>query len=233
MRQKSFLRYFFRLWGWQALILGLLAGGSLMIASTNGQNSQRLQREGVETTAELTRVYRSEDRDTDGTRSYSYHVAFRFTVDGKLYEDNQTVSNAFYQTVGTGQRVPVRYLANDPSISEIEPGATATWAFYARLAAIGLGFAALMAARAGWNRARLAAWLFRHGVEDSAVVTDHVESWLRINDGSRWRARFRTANGREGETYLARQRNLPPVGMTIYVLSDPDGRRDSVWSGDL
>jgi hypothetical protein len=233
MRQKSFIRYFFRLWGWLALVSGVLATIAYLIASHSDENAQRLQKDGVTTTAELLRVYRTEDRDTDGRTSFTYRAEFRFTADGRVYTDKQTLSYRFYQTIGSGQRVPVRYWAKDPSISEIEPGATATWALYASIATLILGGATLAFLHLGWQRARLAAWLFRHGVEDSAVVTNHVQSWLSINDRARWRAEFRQSTGQAGATYLVRQHNLPPVGTVIYVLADPQGHRNSVWSGDL
>jgi hypothetical protein len=233
LRQKWFIRYFFRLWGWLALGAAILALIAWFIASTGSRNAQRLQDQGADATAELTRVYRDTDRDNDGHTTYRYKASYRFTVAAKSYEGEQDLTYDFYRKIGTGQHIPVRYWAKDPSISEIEPGSVARRAWIAEISTLAFGLATLVFARLGWNRARSAAWMFRHGVKQHAMVTGHDESWLQINDRSRWRATWREDDGREGCTYLMRRDLLPTVGTHISIFVDPDGRRDSIWIGDL
>jgi Protein of unknown function (DUF3592) len=228
-----FIYSFFRLWGWFALLATVLSVIAWFIATANIQAAQRLVIEGVETTAELTRVYRSTDKDSDGRTTYRYKASYRFTVAGKTYEDEQDLTYDFYQKIGTGQRIPARYWAKDPSVSEIEPGRTAKAAWIAGFGALALSFAALIFARLGLNRAASTTWMHRHGVKQHAMVTGHIKSWLSINNRPRWRATWRQEDGREGCTYLVRFDQLPNIGTYISILADPEGQRDSIWIGDL
>jgi hypothetical protein len=233
VRQKSFVRYFFRLWGWLALVAAVGTAFLYLVAQHTSQSAERLKTEGADATAELTQVYRSSTRDTDGDLRYSYYVSYRFLADGKAFEGEQKVSYGYYQKVGTGKVVPVRFWRIDPSLSEVEPGRTAVSALLTQTGTAIFGLGTLIFASLGWKRARSAAWMFRHGVEREANVTGHVDCWLEVNNGKRWRATWREGDGRTGSTYMHRIDCLPPVGIRLTVYSDPDGRRASIWVGDL
>jgi Protein of unknown function (DUF3592) len=233
VRQKSFVRYFFGLWGWLALAGAFGTVIFCVVGQSTNQIAQRLNNEGAETTAEITRAYRSSDRDADGDVDYDYNVFYRFTVNGRSFEDEQQVSYAFYKKTETGSRVPVRYWVNDPSVSEIERGASATGAWISWIGAAIFGLGTLVLAKLGWKRARTATWMISHGVEREATITGLVETMVEVNSVKRWRANWREAGGRTGSTYMRRIGDLPGIGTRITVLSDPEGQRDSIWTGDL
>ncbi len=233
VQQKSFIRYFFGLWGWFALAGAVGTLIFYLVGQSANKTAQQLKNEGAETTAEITQVYQSSDRNTDGDIDYDYNVFYRFTVDGKTFDAKEQVSYQFYKKTETGSRIPVRYWVKDPSVSEIEVGASATGAWISLIGTAIFGVGTLIFARLGWKRARTAVWMFRHGVEREATITGLVETSVEINDVKQWRANWREAGGRTGSTYMRNIEDLPGIGTRVTVLSDPEGRRDSIWTGDL
>ncbi|MBL9046534.1 MAG: DUF3592 domain-containing protein [Tabrizicola sp.] len=231
--RKSFLRQFLSPWGGFALLAAIFALICLAIWQSGARTADRLAREGAETIAEVTDIRRTSSRDSDGDIDYDYEVAYRFTVNDRVYEDRADVAYDFYAKTGHGDSLPVRYWIKDPSLSEIEPGSSSAQALFGQIATGIFGLATLVMARLGWRKARQAAWMVRHGVPRQATVSRHVNTRVEVNDQPRWRAVWHDSTGREGSTRMARLDRLPEVGSQITILIDPEGRRDSIWEGDL
>ncbi len=88
-----------------------------------GSQGRMLQTEGLDATAVITGKSVQERRGGSGTSATrEYSVRYRFSVGNQQYYAQSVVSRAFYESLETGAPAPVRYLAADPSISEIEPG---------------------------------------------------------------------------------------------------------------
>ena len=231
--RKSFLRQFLSPWGWWFLVAVTVTLICLAIAQSGARSAERLAKEGVDASAEVTDVRRTSSRDSDGDIDYDYEVAYRFMVDGRPYERRVDVAYDFYLKIGHGDIVPVRYWSKDPSLSEIEPGSAAFQALFGQIATGVSGLVALILGRLGWRRARAAAWMNRHGVARQATVKGLVDTKVSVNKTPRFRATWQESDGREGSTWMARLDRLPTVGSQITILSDPEGRRDSIWEGDL
>lgn len=65
-QRKSFLRQFLSPWGWWVLIAVLATLACLVIARSGARSAERLAKEGVDATAEVTDVRRTSSRDSDG-----------------------------------------------------------------------------------------------------------------------------------------------------------------------
>jgi hypothetical protein len=232
-QRKSFLRQFLSPWGWPTLIAVVVTMICLAIAQSGARSAERLATEGVDATAKVTDLRRTSSRDSDGRTDYDYEVAYRFEVEGRPYERRVDVSYDFYVKIGNGDILPVRYWSKDPSLSEIEPGSAASQALFGQIATGVSGLVALILGRLGWRRARSAAWMNRHGVARQVTVKGLVDTKVSVNKTPRFRVTWQESDGREVATWMARLDRLPTVGTQITVLADPEGRRDSIWEGDL
>lgn len=231
--RKSFLRQFLNPWGWWVLAAVLVTLVCLAIAQSGARSAERLAKEGVDATAEVTDVRRTSSRDSDGNIDYDYEVTYRFVVNGQTFEKQVDVAYDFYLRIGQGDILPVRYWSKDPSLSEIEPGSAAFQALFGQIATGVSGLVALILGRLGWRRARAAAWMNRHGVPRQVTVRGLVDTKVSVNKSPRFRATWQESGGREGATWMARLDRLPTVGSQITILADPEGRRASIWEGDL
>lgn len=231
--RKSFLRQFLSPWGWWVLVAVLVTLGCLAIARSGALTAERLDREGADATAEVTGVRHTQSRDSDGDIDHDYEVTYRFVVNGQTFEKQVDVAHGFYINVRDGDLLPVRYWINDPTLSEIEPGSAAFQALFGQIATGVFGLVALVLARLGWRRARAAAWMNRHGVARQVTVKALVDTSVKVNKTPRFRATWQESDGREGSTWMARLDRLPTVGSQITILTDPEGRRASIWEGDL
>jgi hypothetical protein len=161
----------------------------------------------------------------------SYHVSYAFTVNGDWVEATSEVSEAFFEGLQVEDRLPVRYWVRDPTVAEIEPG----WsAFQIRHGLIFRGLLLLLFLPfflpAAMHAARVR-WLVRYGLLEEAVVTD-IEMTSRDDGGEAWHARWTAPDFRTGLTSQLPLSDIPAVGSRIAILTDPNGRRGSVWEGD-
>jgi hypothetical protein len=228
-RHKSFARHFFGLWGWLALGAFGLVAVFAVLAFFGSRSAVRLDREGADAIARVTDMRRLGDGD-GGT---DYAIRYSFTVGDETIEDRQLVSLLFYQGVNEGDTLPVRYWTGDPSLSEIEPGAASSMGRIGMIGATVSGLVALALGRRAWSRASYATWMGRNGFRRQVTVAAHRVTNVRINDVQQWQATWQEADGREGASRMADQHKLPAVGSQITILVDPDGRRESLWEGDV
>jgi hypothetical protein len=62
-------------------------------------------------------------------------------------------------------------------------------------------------------------------------VTD-IEIAAKDDDTLVWKARWSGPDGRAGLTETLPLSGIPPVGSSIAILTDPTGKRESIWEGD-
>jgi len=228
-RQKSFTRHFFGVVGWLALGAAVIAIVLALIGQSGARQADRLTHEGADAEATVTSKRRTSDSD-GGTNHW---VRYAFGVGQETIEARQDVSRTFYQRLSEGDRIPVRYWIGDPAVSEIELGAAASVGWYAMIGAAVAAAVALVLARISWKSASNATWMGRHGLRRQVTVAAHRQTLVEINEVPQWKATWREADGREGASRMARREKLPAVGSPITILVDPEGRRDSLWEGDL
>jgi hypothetical protein len=77
--------------------------------------SERLQREGIETTAEVIESRKSSSLKT----ATSYYVKYRYTVQGHIYTQEREVDAAKYSVVGSNRRIEISYLVGRPDRSDL------------------------------------------------------------------------------------------------------------------
>ncbi len=96
----------------------VMAVGYLM-----GSQGRMLEAHGMETSAVVTGKAVTERRGGSGTSATNeYLVRYQFKVGNEWHRDRKIVSRSFYDSIESGDTVPVRYLPSDSSINEIEPG---------------------------------------------------------------------------------------------------------------
>jgi len=218
---------------WVPLIPAVTAVILLLVGQSLGRDAALLDLHGAEATATVTDREIVERRDSDGHRSTDYRLRIDFTASsGVRVSDWDSVSRETYDSLQAGDTMPVRYVAHDPAIFEVEPGQTA---FSARLFS-GIGFAILAVAagigaflgRAIPSKRRAAA----RGAVREARVTAHLRTNVRVNGRTRWRLTWTDAVGETGRSDMHRQDDLPPVGNVIVVYLDPRSGR-GWWEEDL
>ena len=96
--------------------LGVFLGAWAIIDTLRGEErQQRLEREGVNTKAEIVKKW-EERRRRGQTRRY---VLYRFEANGRSYERRAMLSSGAFQSVQVGDFVPVRYVASSPEQSRL------------------------------------------------------------------------------------------------------------------
>ncbi len=231
-KRPSALRLFWSFPGWFGLIFLVAGLGVEVGAMFAGRNAMRLAGDGVEVTGEVLGKDWRESRDSDGDRTVSYYVQFRFpTRDGVAVEDEVSVGRGTYNDTEIGDRVPVRYWLDDPMLNEIEPGATRFLAMM--LGLFGVPFS-LVGGFFVWRQARFARRAVRlrdRGEQRTATVLAHVPTAYKVNNRRQYALQWQDEAGISGQsrpTGAARLLDYPP-GATITVYADGNG---AVWEGD-
>ena len=126
--------------GWIVILLAVFALVPIYAGIVITRDAGALDRTGVETEAVVIdlveRSYRSGQRSISvdpalRTRK-SYAVTVRYPVGDRVLTATDDVSARFFRTLSRGDEVPIRYLPDDPTRIEIEPGGTRSngvWAF--------------------------------------------------------------------------------------------------------
>jgi hypothetical protein len=228
--KRSALALFWRDQGWFSLLF-IMAGVALgHFTYQDHQRNRELSSMGAEATALITQKSRS----TRGTGSRTNTVSYAFpTAQDPYTRGQQTVSDEYYGGVQEGDRVPVRYLPTDTTISEVEFGTPAVHSLLGLFAGGalllgGLGSAGYMIRKAGQG-----VWLREHGAVRRAEVVGHAAEGRNSKTGKTGRARWRDAAGQDGRSLIRRMSELPAVGTDIVIYADPGNKRVSVWEGDV
>ncbi len=220
--------------GWIFAAMVVVGIGLAVPAVSELRKGWRLEEAGAEVNGRVTALVR-------GTRSCGkdnmqtcddYTVGFAYAAAGGVRQGTASVTAGFYGGLRQGGPVGVRYVVDDPAITEVDFGTTLIGAVALWL--IALGFA-VPGGIGLWFRARLAARLIRlrdEGTMRSAVVTAVERSNTRVNGIQLWVMRWRDDAGVVGKSRMQRQVYLPSLGAAITVYADPEGKLDAVWEGD-
>lgn len=198
----------------------------LGISATKARQAHLLETEGVTGEATVVRKERRVSRDSDGNETVRLYVSYRFTpAAGATISKRLRVGSRFYNSVREGQRIPVRYVPDRPSVHEIDIGGTRRDAENMLM----MGGAALAGAGG------LAVWiakswmpLFRaifRGSERPARVVGHIQKPSRRKEtGGRYgKIVWRDETGVEGTSGYVPMLDVVshPVGSRIMLIVDP------------
>jgi hypothetical protein len=228
-RPKPFIRLFFGLFGWGALIALVFAVIGVALAIGAGEKAAHLRDEGATTDAvvvALTEHHRRSSRRSHGT---SYQVTYRFQTGSGTYTATAALPLDRFRALSEGDRIPVQYWTRDPSQSEIVFGDAESDSLAGKVIAAIASGAAVVLGRLAWRDASGAAWLARHGQRSTATITGHSRTSVKINGLPLWRADWRNADGTTGSSARRFSAALPGIGSTVTVITDPQRR----WPGCL
>jgi hypothetical protein len=126
------------------LLLSALAG---FAAISIAQRASQIERESVGAVATVVgKQERRRARYVAGYRNsevgYILAVSYRYVVAGQTLHGTQGVDRERFDALQVGQAIPVRYVAANPSVSEIDVGWTGRNAIWAGAACLGLGLLA-------------------------------------------------------------------------------------------
>ncbi|MEO6299600.1 MAG: hypothetical protein ABIV25_01710 [Paracoccaceae bacterium] len=161
-----------------------------------------------------------------------FTVGFDFAAAGVGWHGSASVSSGFYAGLSEGGSIVVRYVIDDPSITEVDLGTTLIGGVALWL--IALGF--MVAGGIGlWFRLRMATRLVRlrdDGTMRLATVTSQDRANVRVNGIQLWTMSWLDDAGVVGKSRMQRQKYLADVGAKITVYVDPVGKLPPAWEGD-
>ena len=195
------------------MLLGAVAAGIGLgtTARRQAQDHRLLQEQGVNTDAEITRLWRSTGKDQQ------HLVSYRFTVQERVYVARKGVPPRIWQTLKAGSSLPVRFLPSNPKVNHPtgwNDTPMAPWISYLVFGALA-AIACLCAIQL-----RNQMQLLTEGRPAPGIVTGQ----RRTKDGIVIRYEFvlldgTTAKGR------GQSRRPPAIGSRICVLYDPENPR--------
>ena len=200
------------------LFAGALAAAILLsrVSAQQRETRQALDRTGVVTTAEVTRLWR---RDDDSWASY------RFETGGVEYERRTKMRSSRWRALHVGSPIDVRYLPDHPQTSVLagsEPGALPAFVPFLLAAMLAAGGALILWAINCQRR------LLSDGRAAAAIVTDVVTH--KTSDGGTLRSiryTFQLLSGAIAKGRSDVSRKPPALGSVICVVYDPDRPRRS------
>jgi hypothetical protein len=196
------------------MLLGAVAAGIGLgtTARRQAKDHRLLQEQGVNTEAQITRVWRSSGKDSQ------HLVSYRFTVQEREHVARKGVPARIWQTLKTGSSLPVRYLPSDPKVnhpSEWSDTPMPPWLPY-------LVAGALVAGAFGCTiPLRIQMRLLTEGRPAQGIVTAH----RRTKDGTILRYEFVLLNGATAKGRGGQSRHPAAIGSRICVLYDPENPR--------
>ena len=196
-----------------ALVVGAVVAGITLntTASRREQERRLLSEQGVNTDAQITRLWRSSGKDQQ------HLVSYQFTVQGREYVARKGVPPRIWQTLSAGSSLPVRFLPSNPKVNHPtgwNDTPTPTWVPYlvfGELAVVALILAMLL---------RRQMRLLTEGYPAPGIVTGH----RRTRNGTVIRYEFQLMNGATAKG-RGQSRRPPAIGSQICVLYDPENPR--------
>ena len=208
------------------LVLGGIAGGVLLQIGSDRQAREQavLERDGMDADAQVTRLWRSSDKEQAPMATY------RFDAGGRIYSKSVKVPRQVWNTLASGSTLPVRFLPSDPSIShprEWSADRTPIWV----PPMIGVSMAGLSLVLV--LRLKRQRRLLSEGRPAPGIVTRYSHA-----DKGRKRIHYEFAPMHssviEGKSGPMRRQTMPAIGATVCVLYDPDNpRRNTPYPMDL
>jgi hypothetical protein len=196
-----------------AMLLGAVAAGIGLgtTARRQAKDLRLLQEQGVNTDAQITRVWRSSGKDQQHLASY------RFTVQDRAYTARKGVPARIWQTLRAGSSLPVRYLPSNPKVNhptgwdDTPMPPLVPYLVFAAMAAVASVLTMLL---------RKQMQLLTEGRPAPGIVTGH----RRTKDGTVIRYEFQLLNGATAKG-RGQSRRPPAIGSQICVLYDPENPR--------
>ena len=196
-----------------AMLLGAVAAGiGLGTTARRQANDLRLlQEQGVNTDAQITRVWRGTDKDQQ------HLVSYRFTAEEREYVARKGVPPRVWQTLRAGSSLPVRFLPSNPKVNHPtgwDDTPMPHWVPYlvsGELAVVAVVLAMLL---------RKQVRLLTEGRPAPGIVTGH----RRTRNGTVIRYEFQLMNGATAKG-RGQSRRPPAVGAPVCVLYDPENPR--------
>ncbi len=205
------------------LFLGAVAAYTAIqgAAIRQAQRQALMDRQGVNTEAVITRLWRRRDKERHPM------VTYQFEHDGRIYEGSSGVSQRTWRQMKEGSPLAVRYVPSDPSMSQ--PRDWRQSGIPAWLpAAVGLGLACI-----GFF---LVYWLGRQKrlLSDGRVAPAIVTRYSSGQHGSKY-AHYEFAVGKTvAKGTVGVSRGKPKIGDTVCVVYDPEKpRRNARYPMDL
>lgn len=220
---------------WYVAIPFALALAALAIAGEAFLQKRAFDAQAVETTGQVIDKSRTRTRDGDSTRT-TRRVRYAFEDQtGERHEARHDVSGGFYNSVDRGDDVTVRYLPDDPSVSEVEGRLGTFIMVWSGLAMVPL-LVGLVWGRRIWHRTAAMLRAARQGEQRGALVIDHVGSRMKIGDQpASWHVLWSDDTGMQGKSlgdvWFAVSRQAPK-GSTITLRIDPKTQQ-GFWERDL
>jgi hypothetical protein len=194
-----------------AMWLGALGGfaGLTKVAERQAVAQRAFAEQSVEGTAEVTRLWRARG---EGNPAW---VAYRWSVDGRAYAGQARMRSRQWRALTLGSRIPIRYLAHDPSVSRL-PGAgrepMPALVPYIVGGGLALGAAVLLLPLRDQRR------LLSEGRAAPARVTRHKKG----QHGTEFEFEFTALSGTRFKGKGSPRAKPPAVGTPLCVLYDPD-----------
>jgi hypothetical protein len=82
--------------------------GLSLVSARQAQTLRRWHEQAVDTTGQVTRLWRR------GGKQREHRMAYRFSIDGRTYEDDARLSRPAWEALKVGDPVALRYLPSDP-----------------------------------------------------------------------------------------------------------------------
>lgn len=231
---RGWFSLFLRFGGWACLVAGVVLLTLTGISASRLYMADRLDTNGGYSAAVITDKRSEQSTDSDGDTSTTYYVTFTYkggAAGGQTVET--TVSSGFYDDVSPEDRRVIRYLRDDPTVIEYEPGRyrrIGNILRYIGLAVGALGLLALWLLGQQTNRAIKAR---RDGEKRIAAVMDIRHVNVEINGRPQARLVWREDDSKTGESLMRDEselRSLYESGDKIVVFRLG---RHAFWEGDV
>lgn len=228
-RKRSTARYLMLQQSWVYALLIVAGLGLAAIEISSYRTFSRISVEGVEAAGLVTN--KSEQRSGRDNKGKSYRLSYSFeTADGSYIQGIQDVTEEFFDAQAVDGKIAVLYLPSDPSTNFVEPSKLTKGFWVGVFASIGLILGGIAGGFFAVSRARACVTLRDTGEMRTATVTSHeIEGQKKEKGYMVWR----DESGDEGRSLVYPLENLLPVGASITVFADREGRLKSVWEGDI
>jgi hypothetical protein len=212
-------------WAFAVLIIAGLALGAIKISAS--QTASQFAANGVQAVGQVTNM--TERKNGNHARTYRLSYTFPTAAD-QFYNGIQSVSEEFYDAQTVGADIAVTYMPTDPTVSVVEPEKLTKGFWVTIAAALGLIIAGIWGGLFTVSRARASIQLRDTGTVTTTTVISHIiEGKKKLKGHMQWR----DDAGKEGRSTTISLADLPPIGATITVFTDPARRQNAVWEGDI
>lgn len=200
-------QYFWLVFGgiWLAVGVPFVFGGLHMFRTESRFGEEAVSVQGMVLTRD---IYRG--RSTNGGSSTRHEVSYRFTADGRTFEQRDNVNVRTWEGLTERGPVEVQYLPDDPTQSRIAGESDRIGPFL--MGGLGGFFAVAGGLIVAYDLRRrlLRARLQREGVSADATVTGVGPTNFSVNRVPQWVIRYRYSDQR-GHNHTGKSEDLSPA----------------------